>query len=80
MPAVKKFISNNHRQSTRKGQSSSMAQQRMAIWAAEDIDEDLQDVDLSLAIGNYGQNGHFDDGLSFSRLSVDRYSSWESIF
>jgi hypothetical protein len=37
-----------------------MAQQRMALWAAEaDIDED---VDLSLALGNYGQNGHYDDG------------------
>ncbi len=38
-----------------------MAQQRMALWAAEDIDEELQDVDLSLAIGSYGQNG-FDEG------------------
>ncbi|KAK0199842.1 eukaryotic translation initiation factor 3 subunit 6 [Desarmillaria ectypa] len=37
-----------------------MAQQRMALWAAEDIEEELQDVDLSLAIGNYGQNG-FDE-------------------
>jgi len=37
-----------------------MAQQRLALWAAEaDIDED---VDLSLAIGNYGQNGLYDDG------------------
>ena len=37
-----------------------MAQQRMALWAAEaDIDED---VDLSLAIGNYGQDGLYDDG------------------
>ncbi|KAG5642259.1 hypothetical protein DXG03_003336 [Asterophora parasitica] len=36
-----------------------MAQQRMALWAAEaDIDED---VDLHLAIGNYGQNGHYED-------------------
>ncbi|KAG6816006.1 hypothetical protein H0H87_009498 [Tephrocybe sp. NHM501043] len=36
-----------------------MAQQRMALWAAEaDIDED---VDLHLAIGNYGQSGHFED-------------------
>ena len=36
-----------------------MAQQRMAIWAAEaDLDED---VDLSLAIGNYGQNDHYED-------------------
>ncbi|KAL0958932.1 hypothetical protein HGRIS_014248 [Hohenbuehelia grisea] len=40
-----------------------MAQQRMALWAAEaDIEEDLQDVDLSLAIGNYGQNA-YDDAL-----------------
>ena len=31
----------------------------MAIWAAEaDLDED---VDLSLAIGNYGQNDHYED-------------------
>lgn len=38
-----------------------MAHQQMPIWAAEaDIDED---VDLSLAIGNYGQ-GHFEDGAS----------------
>ncbi|EAU86804.1 eukaryotic translation initiation factor 3 subunit 6 [Coprinopsis cinerea okayama7 len=36
-----------------------MSQQRMALWAAEaDIDED---VDLSLAIGNYGQNDHYED-------------------
>jgi translation initiation factor 3 subunit L len=41
-----------------------MSQQRMALWAAEEIDEDLQDVDLSLAIGNYGQNGQYDDGGS----------------
>lgn len=41
-----------------------MAHQQMPIWATEaDIDED---VDLSLAIGNYGQ-GHFEDGMS-SRL------------
>lgn len=44
-----------------------MAQQRMALWAAEaDIDED---VDLSLAIGNYGQNGHYEDGESDSHLA-----------
>jgi hypothetical protein len=37
-----------------------MAQQRMALWAAEaDIDED---VDLSLALGNFGQSDHYDDG------------------
>lgn len=35
-----------------------MSQQR---WEA-DLDEDLQDVDLNLAIGNYGQNGMYDEG------------------
>ncbi|KAL4254001.1 hypothetical protein AB1N83_013796, partial [Pleurotus pulmonarius] len=36
-----------------------MAQQRMPLWAAEaDIDEDIHDVDLSLAIGNYGQSAY----------------------
>lgn len=44
-----------------------MAQQRMPIWAQDDIDED---VDLSLAIGNYGQNGHFDDGTCLAAVSV----------
>ena len=40
-----------------------MSQQRMALWAAEaEIDDDLQDVDPGFAIGNYGQNGHYDDG------------------
>jgi hypothetical protein len=42
------------------------AQQRMAIWAAEEIDEDLQDVDLVLSIGNYPQNDVYDDGSSRS--------------
>jgi hypothetical protein len=38
-----------------------MSQPRASLWAAEDIDEDLQ-VDVHLAIGNYGQNGQYDDG------------------
>lgn len=38
-----------------------MAQHRKALWDAE-LDEDLQDVDLNLAIGNYGQNGLYEDG------------------
>lgn len=38
-----------------------MSQPRASLWAAEDIDEDLQ-VDVHLAIGNYGQNGLYDDG------------------
>ena len=38
-------------------------QQRKQIWAAEEeIDEELQDVDLSHTIGNYVQNGVYDDG------------------
>ncbi|KAA1477806.1 hypothetical protein DENSPDRAFT_845024 [Dentipellis sp. KUC8613] len=41
-----------------------MAQQRMALWAAEEIDEDLHDVDVNLALGSYGQNGLYDDAQS----------------
>ncbi|KAI8970564.1 eukaryotic translation initiation factor 3 subunit 6 [Trametes punicea] len=40
-----------------------MSQQRKALWEA-DLDEDLQDVDLNLAIGTYGQNGLYDDAQS----------------
>lgn len=38
--------------------------QRVQLWAAEaEMDEDLNDVDLNLAIGNYAQNGGmYDDG------------------
>jgi translation initiation factor 3 subunit L len=38
-----------------------MSQPRPSLWAAEEIDEDLH-VDVNLAIGNYGQNGLYDDG------------------
>ncbi|KAJ3558424.1 hypothetical protein NM688_g928 [Phlebia brevispora] len=37
-----------------------MTQQRKALWES-DLDEDLHDVDLNLAIGSYGQNGLYDD-------------------
>ncbi|KAK7691455.1 hypothetical protein QCA50_004854 [Cerrena zonata] len=37
-----------------------MEQQRKAIWEA-DLDEELQDVDLGLAIGSYGQNEIYSD-------------------
>ncbi|KAI5117616.1 hypothetical protein M0805_001216 [Coniferiporia weirii] len=42
------------------------SQQRMPIWATDaEIDEDLQDVDLSHAIGNYAvQAGVYDDAQS----------------
>ncbi|KAI0764991.1 eukaryotic translation initiation factor 3 subunit 6 [Fomes fomentarius] len=40
-----------------------MSQHRKALWEA-DLDEDLQDVDLNLAIGNYGQNGLYEDAQS----------------
>lgn len=46
-----------------------MAQQRMALWAAEEINEELHDVDVNLAIGNYGQSGSYDDGASCGLLS-----------
>lgn len=38
-----------------------MTQQRTTLWEAE-LEEDLQDVDVNLAIGNYGQNGVYNDG------------------
>ncbi|TFY78189.1 hypothetical protein EWM64_g5825 [Hericium alpestre] len=41
-----------------------MSSQRMALWAAEEIDEELHDVDVNLAIGNYAQNGLYDDAQS----------------
>ena len=47
-----------------------MAQHRK-VWEA-DLDEDLQDVDLNLAIGNYGQNGAYDDGTYLLRLTMGR--------
>lgn len=40
-----------------------MAQQRMPLWAAEEIEE--EDVDLSLAIGNYGQSAQYDEGVCY---------------
>ena len=47
-----------------------MAEQRMALWVAEaELDDDLQDVDPSLAIGNYGQTGlNYDDSACAHHL------------
>jgi len=42
-----------------------MAEQRMTYWAAED--EDLEDVDLNLAIGSFGQTDQYEDGMSKSQ-------------
>jgi len=40
-----------------------MAEQRMTYWAAEaEVDEDLEDVDLNLAIGSFGQTDLYEDG------------------
>lgn len=36
----------------------------MAQRWESDLDEDLQDVDLNLAIGTYGQNGTYEDGTA----------------
>lgn len=48
-----------------------MSQQR-ALWEA-DFEEELQDVDVNLAIGSYGQNGLYDDGtpISFTIVPVN---------
>ena len=43
-----------------------------ALWAAEEIDID-DDVDLSLAIGNYGQNGIYDDTAQFDDPSQQHH-------
>ena len=45
-----------------------MAEQRMTYWAAEaEVDEDLEDVDLNLAIGSFGQTDLYEDGVSQSQ-------------
>ena len=45
-----------------------MAEQRMTYWAAEaEVDEDLEDVDLNLAIGSFGQTNLYEDGVSKSQ-------------
>jgi translation initiation factor 3 subunit L len=51
-----------------------MSQPRASLWATEEIDEDLQ-VDLHLAIGNYGQNGLYDDGPYIRSAIVSLSSS-----
>jgi hypothetical protein len=44
---------------------STMAEQRMTYWAADaEVDEDLEGVDLNLAIGNFGQTDQYEDGMS----------------
>ena len=48
-----------------------MAEQRVAYWAAEaEVDEDLEDVDLNLAIGSFGQTDLYEDGASKGRNPV----------
>lgn len=45
-----------------------MSAPRIPLWAAEEAHEELQDVDLSLAIGNYGQQGMYDaDGEALAQ-------------
>lgn len=45
-----------------------MAEQRLTYWAAEaEVDEDLEDVDLNLAIGSFGQTSLYEDGVSKSQ-------------
>jgi hypothetical protein len=45
-----------------------MVQQCMALWAAEaEMDEDLQDMDVGLALGTYDSSQH-NDGASATQL------------
>jgi translation initiation factor 3 subunit L len=52
-----------------------MSQPRASLWATEEIDEDLQ-VDVQLAIGNYGQNGLYEDGPYIHSVIVSPPSSF----
>ena len=53
-----------------------MAQQRLALWNAE---EDLEDeVDLSIAIGNYGPNVQYEDGECMNHWNYFCLSSHSS--
>ncbi|VDC03799.1 unnamed protein product [Peniophora sp. CBMAI 1063] len=45
-----------------------MAQARMPLWAAEDMDEELQDVDVNIGLGSYGQGEMYDEA-SQARLA-----------
>lgn len=49
--------------------NGNMSQPRVSLWAADDIDDDLQ-VDVNLAIGNYGQNGLYEDGACSRSIFV----------
>jgi hypothetical protein len=42
----------------------------MALWAAEaEMEEDLQDVDVGLALGTY-DSSQFDDGASATQIAL----------
>lgn len=50
-----------------------MAEQRVTYWAAEaEVDEDLEDVDLNLAIGSFGQTDQYEDGAFEKSKSYTR--------
>ena len=55
-----------------------MAQQRLALWNTE---EDLEeDVDLSIAIGNYGQNMQYEEcEWGFAMTSVSRTYAMDAL-
>ena len=53
-----------------------MAQQRLALWNAEDDLE--EDVDL-LTIGNYGQNIQYEDGEFFLLFFFMKNLSWVDV-
>jgi hypothetical protein len=54
--------------------TENMSQPRVSLWATEEeIDEDLQ-VDVNLAIGNYGQNGLYDDGTAMVFMSIGLFT------
>ena len=43
----------------------------MPLWAAEDMDEELQDVDVNIGLGSYGQGEMYDEGALTSCYAYD---------
>ena len=47
----------------------------MPLWAAEDMDEELQDVDVNIGLGSYGQGEMYDEGTSYKNLNADVHAT-----
>src|SRR6266702_1015226 len=77
-PVIKKTLKSHETRESTDGaqttQTENMSQPRVSLWATEEIDEELQ-VDVNLAIGNYGQNGLYDDGRAMDYFDQSIHNS-----